>query len=200
MESEFEKLLLNLRPSEQLFAMAKKMFRELWDHRLLKRKKESSSLEKELKKMNRQVDSILDRIVEADNQTVITAYEKRIKDLEAEKIILSEKIVRCGTVLPDFDKTFRTAFEFLANPCLLWHSDRLADKRTVLKLVFADKLPYVRGEGFRTASIALPFRVLEGLRGGRYEMARPERVELPTAWFVARYSIQLSYGRIAFVP
>ena len=26
-------------------------------------------------------------------------------------------------------------------------------------------------------------------------MARPERFELPTAWFVARYSIQLSYGR-----
>jgi hypothetical protein len=27
------------------------------------------------------------------------------------------------------------------------------------------------------------------------EMARPERFELPTPWFVARYSIQLSYGR-----
>ena len=29
-------------------------------------------------------------------------------------------------------------------------------------------------------------------------MARPERFELPTAWFVARYSIQLSYGRVFF--
>ncbi len=28
------------------------------------------------------------------------------------------------------------------------------------------------------------------------KMARPERFELPTAWFVARYSIQLSYGRV----
>ena len=28
------------------------------------------------------------------------------------------------------------------------------------------------------------------------EMVRPERFELPTTWFVARYSIQLSYGRI----
>ena len=27
-------------------------------------------------------------------------------------------------------------------------------------------------------------------------MARPERLELPTPWFEARYSIQLSYGRI----
>lgn len=29
-------------------------------------------------------------------------------------------------------------------------------------------------------------------------MARPERFELPTPWFVARYSIQLSYGRVDF--
>ncbi len=26
-------------------------------------------------------------------------------------------------------------------------------------------------------------------------MVRPERFELPTTWFVAKYSIQLSYGR-----
>ena len=30
-------------------------------------------------------------------------------------------------------------------------------------------------------------------------MARPERFELPTAWFVARYSIQLSYGRVVCI-
>ncbi len=30
-------------------------------------------------------------------------------------------------------------------------------------------------------------------------MVRPERFELPTAWFVARYSIQLSYGRMCIV-
>ncbi len=29
-------------------------------------------------------------------------------------------------------------------------------------------------------------------------LARPERFERPTPWFVAKYSIQLSYGRSAF--
>jgi hypothetical protein len=28
------------------------------------------------------------------------------------------------------------------------------------------------------------------------EMVRPERFELPTNWFEASYSIQLSYGRV----
>ena len=33
--------------------------------------------------------------------------------------------------------------------------------------------------------------------GGLFSLlARPERFELPTTWFVARYSIQLSYGRV----
>jgi hypothetical protein len=29
-------------------------------------------------------------------------------------------------------------------------------------------------------------------------MVRPERIELPTSWFVAMRSIQLSYGRKVF--
>ena len=43
------------------------------------------------------------------------------------------------------------------------------------------------------AGLAIPFRKSET----KYieEMVRPERFELPAFWFVARRSIQLSYGR-----
>ena len=42
--------------------------------------------------------------------------------------------------------------------------------------------------------------VRSGLWAGGWQvlekMVRPERIELPTSWFVAMHSIQLSYGRI----
>jgi site-specific DNA recombinase len=66
----------------------------------------------------------------------------------------------------------------------------------VLKLAFAERLAYTRNEGFRTAVPALPFKVLADMESGKSKMARPERFELPTSWFVAMRSIQLSYGRV----
>jgi hypothetical protein len=30
-------------------------------------------------------------------------------------------------------------------------------------------------------------------------LVRPERFELPTPWFVAKYSIQMSYGRFVYI-
>jgi hypothetical protein len=59
-----------------------------------------------------------------------------------------------------FDQTLRTALDFLGNPQKLWDSERLEDERVVLKLAFVDQLAYVRNEGFRTAVLALPFKVL----------------------------------------
>ena len=57
---------------------------------------------------------------------------------------------------------FRTAMEFLLNPCKLWHSDDSAHKRLVLKLTFAERLAYARNHGFRTAVTSLPFTVMSG--------------------------------------
>ncbi|SEN51922.1 recombinase family protein [Nitrosomonas marina] len=169
-EEEFENLLRDLRPSQNLFYMALDMFRDLWNDRLSKRKQEASFIGQEAQKVERSIAKLLDRIVETDSPSIIVTYENRIRELENRKAELNEKIRTCGTVLPDFDETFRTAFSFLSNPHKLWASDRLEYKRTVLRLAFSDRLHYCRKEGFRTAQYALPFALLEGLGQGNYEL------------------------------
>jgi hypothetical protein len=47
------------------------------------------------------------------------------------------------------------------------------DRRTVLKRVFAERLRYGRENGFRTADLSLPFRLLGAFGAGEKEMARP---------------------------
>ena len=199
MEGEFEELLQQLRPAPNLFYMASEMFKDLWEDRKRLVEKEAKSIKAELHKIDHKVDQLMERIVETDTSTVVAAYEKKLRNLEEEKVLFREKIDKCGRPLEPFEDSFRTAMTFLANPCYLWSSDRLEDKRTVLRLVFAQKLPYQRNEGFRTAKeedFSLPFRLLGNLESGRYEMVRPAGFEPAATGLEGRCSIQLSYGRI----
>ena len=188
MEAEFETLLLELKPTPDLFYMAKGMFKKLWEERGELSLEQAHTLKLELGKIDKKVEQFLERIIEADNHTVIKAYENQVRKLEEEKITLSENIAQCGRPLSDFDDTFRTALDFLANPYKLWASDSYEDKRIVLKLTFANQLSYVRNEGFRTAAISQPFLLLEELKGVNSEMVDPSGIEPLTSSLPARRS------------
>lgn len=183
MESEFEALLGELRPTENLFNLASHMLRDLWDAKLANARTQAAVLKDELRGIEKKVNQLLDRIVEATSPSVVAAYEKRIKDLDTEKAIARERIAACGRPLKSFDETYRTALGFLANPCKLWKSDRIEDRRAVLKLVFADNLPYVRGEGYRTAKISMPFRLLGAADVQKNGMVPRGGIEPPTLRF-----------------
>jgi len=43
---------------------------------------------KERRKLDKQIDNLLDRIVTTNSESVISAYEKRIEKLEHEKLVL----------------------------------------------------------------------------------------------------------------
>ena len=70
-----------------------------------------------------------------------------------------------GRPVSIFDNTLSTALAFLANPCNLWVSERLDDRRAVLKFTFAERLRYKRCEGFRAANLSSPFKVLGDFHG-----------------------------------
>ena len=180
LEGEFEGLLKQLRPSPSLFILAREMFKDLWDQRQSLAQQEIHTMKAQIPQIERQVEKIVSRLLETENSTAVKHYEKEIERLDEQKLLLQEKIDRCGRPLEPFEDCFRTAMTFLANPCYLWSSDRLEDKRMVLRLVFADKLAYMRDKGFRTAEIALPFRLLRDFNGQESGLVEGTGVEPAT--------------------
>jgi site-specific DNA recombinase len=187
-EGDFEKLLGELHPTEGLFNLAFQMFRDLWDAKVAGLQGQTAHMRQEIGTITRKVDQLLERIVDASSDTVVRAYEKKIKELESQKAMLADKIANSGKPIRSFSETYRTAFDFLANPSKLWHSPRIEDRRAVLKLVFAEKLPYVRGEGYRTAKISTPFKMLGDMNMSEKVMVPGTGIEPVTRGFSIRCS------------
>jgi len=179
LEGDFETLLTQLQPSQALFAMAFTMFKELWDNKLSQAKSTANAMRKQLINVDQQSELFLDRIMNAQNPTVIEAYEKRIDELQTQKTILQEKITNCGKPTTGFEQTYRTAFAFLENPHKLWASNQLEDRRALLKLVFTDNLSYTKNQGYRTAKTTLPFKALGSIQANENKMVPWRRLELP---------------------
>lgn len=59
--------------------------------------------------IDRKVNQFLDRMLEADHPILLDTYESKIRDLQEEKIYLSEKVQICSRPMDSFTDTFRTA-------------------------------------------------------------------------------------------
>lgn len=171
LEGAFEEVLKDLQPTPQLFAVATDMFRDLWDDLRKSGRERKLTLEEQQAALDRKIAQITDRIVDAGSDALISAYEKRLSDLEKDRLLIAERISSCGREMRDFDETLRTALTFLGNPHKIWRSEHFEDKRAVLKLTFADRLIYCRLGGLRTPNLSLPFKVLGDMRAGNFKMA-----------------------------
>lgn len=138
------------------------MFTNAWDQRSARAGSVFSELKRDVAKIDKQIEGLLDRIVEASTSSVISAYEKRIAKMEREKLIIEEKLANGPKPSATFDELFELAWEFLSNPCKIWGYGHLTLRRTVLRLAFTERLNYTRNVGFRTPNLSLPFNMIEG--------------------------------------
>lgn len=120
LEGEFETLLKKLTPSKSLIVTADKMFRLLWDHRRRSQQARKVLLEKEGRKLDKNIEQLLDSIVEAQSPVVIKAFENRIEAQQKDKIVIEEKMTSCGSPVKPYDRMYRTALEYLENPLKIW--------------------------------------------------------------------------------
>ncbi len=180
-EHGFEDILKELQPTPKWFYLAYDMFADLWKQQKAKLSGHVDNAKSEAKKIEAKIGQLMNRIVGTDNETLITAYEEQIKQLSEKKLYLTENSYKTTKTPKTFEQSFRTAFSFLSNPWWLWHSDLLDHKRMVVKLAFPEGLFYSRQSGYRTAAIALPFRVTGVLGSGNCKVVEPSGIEPPTS-------------------
>lgn len=178
MHEGFRALLSQLTPSRALVTTAGLMFKEWWNHQNDTLEESVAHHKNEIAAIDRDITQTLERIMKASNQTVIDAYEKRIEELERNKLVLVEKAAKTRAPKHSFDLILEHSLRILANPLKLWDSGRLDLQRLVLKLTFAEHLVYCKETGYRTPKTTLPFKVLAGFGGQNEEMVRVKRIEL----------------------
>jgi hypothetical protein len=161
-EGEFADLLRDVAPSPAKLSLAKRMFSAAWNQRQESARENAALYANRIGELDAQVETLLSRLMEADTSTVIKAYEKKIGELEQQKLLLAEKAEATGKPRAAFEQLFELAIKFPANLWKVWESGRFDLQRLVLRLAFAERLPYSRETGFRTPELSFPFKALGG--------------------------------------
>ena len=188
LEGEFVELLEKLTPSRRLFDIVSTMFRKAWNHRSEQAAATAKGYEREAEKLDKQITTLLDRIVDASSASVVAAYEKRITELERAKLLLDEKRNPAAVAAGTFDDLFKLAMAFLSNPSKVWSLGRLEYRRLVLKLTFADRLVWSPETGFQTPEITMPFKMIGATAGSKIGMADRVGFEPTVGFHLRRFS------------
>jgi site-specific DNA recombinase len=105
-----------LQPARGLFEVAKAMLRDAWDMRLAGAHSAKDAVQKQLGDVERQIESLLDRMVESASPSVVGAYETRIKKLERQKIALAERVANVVPPKGRLEECIELALQFLSKP------------------------------------------------------------------------------------
>ena len=180
LEGEFVALLKTLQPTQMLFKVAAKMFRDLWEFQGQSNKERHKRLKLDIAKLDKDISQLVDKLVETNNTLVAQKLEEKIETIEQTKLAIAQKCEILAKPKRGFDEMFELALTFLSNPWNIWENGSFLDRRNLLKLAFQGRIPYTRENGFSNPEISLPFKVLGGFGSTENVMAHRGRQDPET--------------------
>lgn len=85
-EEQFEKILSTLQPSTQTFECAHRMFEDAWNKRAQFSKNEAQRLRARSKQIEKEIDTLLNRLTRTVSELTVGAYERRISEPQSERL------------------------------------------------------------------------------------------------------------------
>lgn len=169
-ETDFEEILKTMAPSDAVLKLTEAIVKDCWKDKKSQLAHNLSELDSAVKNLDIKINGFMDRLLETHDKEIIRRYEDHIKKLSKERDFLSAQASQAYMVDSSFEGAVGTVFDFISNPHSLWANGDLEDKRLVMKLAFAKRLPYSKDDGFGTVSKSLPFTVLGNLDAHKGKM------------------------------
>ena len=159
-ENRFGVLLSMAKAKDQVVDYTIALFLKEWKERKVNQGRITAKKEKALFAIVEEKTNLIQRISKASD-IVAKEYEKRIEELSKQEALVSEQITNPAIKGLSFETALEAVLAYIKNPSDKWKNGTLNDKRLVLKLVFADKIPYDYENGFGTANYSLPIKAFE---------------------------------------
>ena len=115
-EGDVGAMIKTLQPTKRLVALAKAMFRFAWDQRRAQAQDAINAGKDQLRALDKQIETLLSRIMESTNATVIGTYKTKIGALEKQEIILGEQLAHQAEPKGSYEEKLEPVLTFLASP------------------------------------------------------------------------------------
>ena len=181
LEADVANLVRGLQPTKSASRLAKAMFEFAWDMRQGRSNEIKTEIKRQIADLDSKITKLVDRVVDSDVPRIVEAYEKRITDMEKNKLILAEKLENGMGPKHTFEQMFELAMTFLTNPWKIWENGDHILRRMVLKLAFPTPIQHCRETGCLNCENAFIFKALRSISLDGNGMVLLGRIELPTS-------------------
>jgi site-specific DNA recombinase len=177
MELAFEELLIKAAPAREFVDLTKEILKEEWDKRVVSFMQQKQVIDAEIKEADTAVKSYLDLIRKTKDEELRIAYEQELKDFIQKKKLAQQKLQEKRYTSDEFGTATEKVCEVLKDPLSMWKSDDYNDKKTILFMYFGDNLRYDYHEGFGTANLTAPLRLINTIKDDQ-KSSSTESVEM----------------------
>jgi site-specific DNA recombinase len=192
--AKFLELLGRLRVDSSFTTEFSTTLKEEWAKRTVDNGEIVRNLRTNLQEIRLLQDSLFTKYLKND-LNVVPRFEQMNRQYESEIEALEHQIAIADMEKATFEDLLAFSKSMLVDIPKAWVMGNVDQKQKVQNVLFPSGLRYHREKGILNSDNDCLFNQLEAFLGGKMNMVRPEGFEPPTLWFVAKCSIQLSYGR-----
>ena len=153
-EPRFLELLKRSGLKSEVDPLISVVFDRVWGEEVKLFEEKQSIRQKTKEELKEKVKQLTELVIKAKSESLRHAYETQIETVTQELEALGNAT---GTEI-DFSIPYRTAFDkalgLLKNPHSIWESLNVHEQHQLFFFIYEQKLPYAKGEGYRTNEIS----------------------------------------------